>query len=313
MRARNVVALVATTAVVVGGGSATAASMISGASVRNNSLTGADIRGIRGGDIKNGTLGCRDLVKSLRDRVCSVQQTAGSSSPGANGANGAPGARGPQGAAGANGQNGQNGENADGSVNRPVRASGDNGVTTFENGDATAEFAGGALQLAADTTAGPATSGLMVDGPINLADLERLQYDYRVDEAGSDQLAPAIRLTVTGTEGANSETVLVYEPTYSKPGGTLPQDQWVRDEDTIDGGSGRWWSEESIDGAENGQNTPLPTWAEILAANPGAVIQSIEIEAGMDFQGFPWTNFEGAVDNLIVGVTGEVASRYTLG
>ncbi len=111
----KVVAACAATAVIVGGTTATAASLITGADVKNNSLTGLDIKnlrtsdistgGVRTGNIKDGTIRLRDLSVEVRKALNKAGPT------GATGANGAPGAAGAQGATGAQGPQGVPGQN----------------------------------------------------------------------------------------------------------------------------------------------------------------------------------------------------------
>ena len=79
------------------GGSATAATLITGAQIKNGSITGQDIKNssVTGGDVKNGTLGSADFGKSTK-----------ASSKGSQGDRGATGQAGPAGGQGAPGPNG---------------------------------------------------------------------------------------------------------------------------------------------------------------------------------------------------------------
>lgn len=94
----------------VGGGTATAAKLLTGSDVRNSSLTGADLRNnsLTGADIKNRSISASDLstaaVRSLRGTG------SGAGATGATGPAGPAGPQGPQGIAGAKGDTGPQGE-----------------------------------------------------------------------------------------------------------------------------------------------------------------------------------------------------------
>ena len=97
---RKTILAVTAAILVVSGGTATAAKLLTGGDIRNGSLTGADVKkeSIPMGDLSKGT-------QALIRRGAAVTATSNSSNPGARGANGANGAK------GADGQNGQNGQN----------------------------------------------------------------------------------------------------------------------------------------------------------------------------------------------------------
>jgi hypothetical protein len=79
------------------GGSATAATLITGSQIKNGSITGQDIKGssVTGVDVKNGTLGSADFGRSTK--------ASSKGSQGDRGATGQAGAAGGQGAPGPNG------------------------------------------------------------------------------------------------------------------------------------------------------------------------------------------------------------------
>jgi hypothetical protein len=97
-RASTVIACIALFAAL--GGSATAASVISGKNIRKGSITGKQIRNgsLTGAKIKNGSLGVSDLSRTA---VASLRGAAGAK--GDTGAAGQPGAQGPPGPPGAPG------------------------------------------------------------------------------------------------------------------------------------------------------------------------------------------------------------------
>ena len=97
--------LVATGAVVLAvGGTATAATLITGKQIKNNSVTGADIRtsSLTGSDVKNSSLGVADLSAAARAALKGATGPAGPT--------GATGATGAAGAAGAKGDKGDKGD-----------------------------------------------------------------------------------------------------------------------------------------------------------------------------------------------------------
>jgi hypothetical protein len=114
----NPLFLVAVLALVLGlGGTATAAKLIGSKDVKNNSLTGADV--------KNGSIGAKDLSKAAKLELRGAAGTAASGAAGSTGAAGATGSVGPvgpqgpagpkgdQGAPGAQGATGEKGEKGD--------------------------------------------------------------------------------------------------------------------------------------------------------------------------------------------------------
>ncbi|MDO9408277.1 collagen-like protein [Patulibacter sp.] len=106
-QAATVVSCVALFAAV--GGTATAASMITGANIKNGTVTGADVKSstLTGADVKNRSLTASDLSAST---VAALKGAAGSSgAAGATGPAGAVGATGPAGATGPKGADGATG------------------------------------------------------------------------------------------------------------------------------------------------------------------------------------------------------------
>src|SRR6185312_9187724 len=84
-----------------------------GHDVKNNSLTGADIKNIRGGDIAGRTIQCRNLATSVQKALTACN--GGKTVLGANGSvtvNAPKGDKGAPGAPGVNGVNGTAGQNA---------------------------------------------------------------------------------------------------------------------------------------------------------------------------------------------------------
>lgn len=78
----KIIACCTATALVVGATSATAASLITGKDVKNNNLTGANIKNIRTGDIKNGTIRLRDLSSEVRAALAQAGPIGPAGAPG---------------------------------------------------------------------------------------------------------------------------------------------------------------------------------------------------------------------------------------
>jgi Collagen triple helix repeat (20 copies) len=103
-------------ALVVGGGTATAARLITSKDVRNGSLTGADIR--------NGSIAFKDLARGTRTRI---DGSGGSTPVGSPPPAGAPGAKGDPGANGTNGLDGEDGQDGAQGPQGEVGRQGDTG------------------------------------------------------------------------------------------------------------------------------------------------------------------------------------------
>jgi hypothetical protein len=101
-RSIRTVAIVAATAAIAGGGSATAANLITGKSVKDGTLTGKDV--------KDRSLTVKDFKGSIQSGSAGPSGPAGPAGPaGAQGERGADGAQGPRGAQGEQGEQGEQG------------------------------------------------------------------------------------------------------------------------------------------------------------------------------------------------------------
>jgi hypothetical protein len=96
------------TALCVGAGTATAASLITGKDVKNGSLTGADIKdgSVAGKDIKGGSVALGDLTPGVRALIAKAGTPGKDGTNGSNGSNGAAGAKGDKGDKGDTGPQG---------------------------------------------------------------------------------------------------------------------------------------------------------------------------------------------------------------
>jgi Collagen triple helix repeat (20 copies) len=147
------------TALLIGGGTATAAKLITSQDVRNGSLTGADIR--------NGSIAFKDLARGTRTRINGNGQTP-LGSPGAPGAPGAKGDKGDPGTAGAVGLDGEDGEDGTQGPTGPMGPQGPKG----DPGPALSSAAH--ILYVDDGTEEMTHVSYELDDPVALEDLDRL-------------------------------------------------------------------------------------------------------------------------------------------
>lgn len=334
---KQTIAACAVTALVVGAGSATAASLITSAQIKDGT--------IQNRDIKKGSISLNRLTPGTQAliRAGAVTPLSGQS-VGAKGDKGDPGAQGPTGATGAQGEQGPNGStgpqgpagpqgpegpkgdtgaNADGSVSTPVTAFGQEDFAEYsfsreQDGPATGTttFVGDSIKLAfpADAT-GLTGIRKAFDPAVPLNTLTALAYKFATTASTSPFAAPNLKVVLGGAtpcaggdcpspaSASTGFTTLVIEPNrQSSPVQTGTLDAF---------GGATVWSTRGIAGAPNTNvNASL---ADIIAANPGAVIGSISIEAGSTGTGDVWNSFEGTVDWVNVGFGGTAPTRFDFG
>lgn len=330
VKVRNIAAVVIATLAVSGGGIATAATLIDSSDVKNNSLRGTDVR--------NGTIACKDLSKGLQNRICKTWPPKGT--PGAKGDTGAAGA---PGAPGSQGQTGAPGAPAgDSRAPRAVTAAalggwllapyGDNstvdgrgtendvpnGTLTFAAPPAPAPLGSTALRYASksgDYTTDPdAGRSVVAYVPLPaaaenrmLTDLTTASYSSLIDSTPQAALDAAFKMEVTGAKtvaGGIGYTTMVFEPYQN--GASETADQWHRH--NVRGGE--VWSSRPL---TSGDCTQANTCSvdTFLAQNPQAVVQSAKVMIGQN-SGQGWPNFVGFVDDVRFGFDGDYA-RYNLG
>ena len=287
------------TAMVVGAGSATAASLITGKDVKNNSLTGADIKNLR----------CGDFEKKARARICGAQQTAaslqttaGSTQPASNGRDGAPGPKGDQGKQGDKGEKGDRGEPAVRLVNDAQRL----GFTNaFTGADEAPSFKNDMLDL---STQGQRVGvNIPVESGTRLADLSGLTYRAM---GNSTTLAAYVRMVIdTNGAAAGGTTSLFFEPEYQNGYGNSGKDLQANVFQTWDTLSGTWWVGSDVPNTEfcspvgPNANTPCGfaaynhSFEDYVNAFPDAVITEAILRTGGG-----WPAFTGGVDYLKLGV-----------
>jgi hypothetical protein len=341
--------LVAVGAVVLAcGGSATAASLITGSQVKNGTLTGADVKdsSLRGVDIKNRSLTTSDLstatIKSLKGSV-SAQSGGATGVKGDTGPTGAKGDTGATGATGAKGETGATGAKGDTGTN------GNNGVdATFSSekwgiidrnttGSATAAgrvgpFAtpAGSFNATINPPLGTGSLGMTV------AEGEHIQFGNTTDFGGTplSSISTAKYSVFAGADTSNSVPTLNFEidptgkasttaPNYSslvyvpEQGASFPE-TW-HEYDAIGGthdntsANGYWWLTGAA-GTTSGctLSSGFCTLADVKAAYPNA-----EISYSVAFNVGTGGHFHGGVDELVLNSktydfeAGGVSSRTT--
>jgi hypothetical protein len=283
--------------VVLGGSAFAAGSLLTGADIKDQSLTGKDI--------KPGSVGMSRLTKGAQ----ALMQRVGGSSLGASGVNGADGAQGPKGetgAAGAKGATGDkgakgdtgaagtNGTNGAAGTNGTNGAAGTNGTNGTNGADAltkvtalpqhgwdkregtcdgttgapvgSTSFAGGHVQF------GPLTDGNMYAGitmqptGVKLGDIAYLAYSTHYTQT-TDQHGGAPYVTVKTESGAHS---YAFSPN-TQPGRHVTADMWQR-----------WTVTESTIRRDDdaGGPGPDPSWEDIVSQYAGETVSRISIIAG---------------------------------
>lgn len=177
----------------LGGGTATAAStLITSKDVKNNSLTGTDI--------KNGSIGAGELTKSAKASLTGQTGPAGPIGPA-----GPAGPAGPQGAQGAQGPKGDQGEKGAKGDRGPSSAKGAS-VEGEQAITSTAEVLGGSVPAGSYVFQGKLTlrsiNGFAGEPTCNL-------FVMRGDLAETIDTVDSLEITATGTPGDGREYVLM--------------------------------------------------------------------------------------------------------
>jgi hypothetical protein len=262
---RKTIVACALTALAVGGGSATAASLITSSQIKDGT--------IRNRDVAKNQISLNRLspgVQRLIRRGSSVQQTALSQSApagpagpaGAPGAPGAQGQRGERGARGEKGEQGLRGLNADGSVTQVVNsidAPWDAGDTRY---DASIAFEPDGVRL--KTPAGQDKVQLFTTAFAGrkLEDLRTLSYRTFRHAPATGPALPGLNIRVDVTGDGVADTYLVYEPYHT---GHTVETGKAQTWDALGDGSEKWWvSHPATIGNKCGQASPC-TWTDLLA------------------------------------------------
>jgi hypothetical protein len=254
---RKTVIACAVVALLVGGGTATAAKLITGK------------------DIKDGSIALRDLSDGVQDKI----EKPGK--PGNNGRNGAPGAKGDAGATGSQGPKGDTGAQG---------PKGDKG----DKGDAGPLLANGGLPSGfwvTNNTVGMTASGVMfgdyADGGAaggslyytglngkHLSDITKLSYTFSYTTSDSNRLgAPYLRVFLNeGNADPNDDATVIYDATECATAtpseGTLHKVE-VTTSDVR-------YNDDSCDGVDPDQQP----WAAVVADHGDEVISGIYVSTG---------------------------------
>lgn len=171
----------------------------------------------------------------------------------------------------------------------------DGGMGTFVAGPGTAPMGVGSLQLA--TTGSNDKVYLFNNEQVGtpLADITAISYKtYRTTGNAQQVAALNIEVDVNGP-ATGGYTVLVFEPVYNTVQGAVQNGVWQH-WDAFRNGQATWWSSRAIPGVCD--FTCYVSWADIVAANPSAVITGgIGVNQG---GGNPLLT--SAVDALTLGV-----------
>ena len=278
------------TALAVGATTATAATLITGARVKNNSLTGADIKDLRSGDIRDRSIRLSDLSTEVRRAIASGNVPSSGSSIGAPGTPGAPGAQGPAGQSGrdatsSSGNWGVQSRNVIGSPDIDLRA-----------GPADPPLGSGSLKFLVGSGSEKAAYGNEQDffgQPVSGV----TAVGFRVYTTGENNAAgnpnmPSIVFEIDPNLASNPTNFssLVFVPNNS------PSNQWSPYIDATQTGSGFWFLTGAAGTATGCNQTTTCTFeamqTKLADGGDAATILTVGVSKGRDFA------WQGAVDGL---------------
>ncbi len=181
------------------------------------------------------------------------------------------------------------------------------GSASFVQGPGTPVIGDGSLRFQLTSAA----SGYAAATPMNsvpLSSIDALSYDtYRASVDAGNNLAVALQFNVDHdlSDASNAfQGRIVFEPYNSSPGG-VSQNTWQH----WDAMAGTWWQSGNpvVGGAAVAKACPQASpcsWADLLAAYPNAGVHStlgaVVLKAGSN-----WAGFDGNVDNLTIGISGD--------
>jgi hypothetical protein len=299
---------------VVAGGSAEAAHLITSSDIQDGT--------IKGKDIHKSTISSSLLTSSLRSAISSKPRLQGTAGPaGAAGPKGDKGDKGDKGNPGNNGLNGANPgtpvvnvPNEGSNPSPPSSSTGDAGFyLTGGDADCGASISRGGLELTGvgvdPATVQGACGAAKAFASVSLSTLHALAYDYSVNVLKGNQ-APGIHITVTGlthdSHFGSGFANLDFVPALN---GVTVQPQQSYHADGFAPGA-KWYSTtETNIGDPGGQNDPQPM-DYFVTNNPGAVITQISLDNGGSSGASG--DFAAMADNLIVGF-GTSFTRYDFG
>lgn len=175
----------------------------------------------------------------------------------------------------------------------------------FVSGPGTAPLGVGSLELTTADSTGKQQHLETQQLGSSISSVDAMGYStYRhSDSTAASHLVPAINMEIfTNASGPNTGySTLVFEPVYQSGGAAAVQpDQW-QSWDAYNGGNAIWWSSRSIPGVC--ASDCFVSWADIVAANPGATIISYGVNQGSGNPGL-----HANVDALSIGLSGDVTT-----
>lgn len=142
---------------------------------------------------------------------------------------------------------------------------------------------------------------------VNLSDITEFSYQTFVSNASAAaaHLTVTVQLQVDLDGNGTRDTTMVFEPVYSvTTQGAVVKGQWQ----SWDLDAGTWWF--TTDTVFGGAFNSFVPWANVVAAYPNAKIvqwfaghpagSGVQLVAGQNSYGPPWTNFDGNADALII-------------
>jgi hypothetical protein len=315
IRNMRVILVAALVAALLGGGVATARTLIKGkdiasnaissSKVKNSSLTGSDIKNssLTGADVKNGSLGIGELSKATQNLIRSGGTSSTSGKPGANGATGPAG---PKGATGAQGPAGPKGDAGPSSIPTVTRVTsltsgpwkGDQGVDGAGTAPPAPSLKPGVAQLG-PYTAGNQYSRVVFDGfsGKTLADLSTIRYSASYTQS-PDARSELPYLRVTTADGKH----IVFTPNTQV--GSSSEESGRPETYDVLAGSVRYDDDAGADPASD------VSWDKLIAAHGTEKITTVLVGNG---DGASSAGATGFVNTVTLGVGGATPTTYDFG
>ena len=286
------------TAFLATAGTATAAKLITGRDVANNSLTGADIKnntvkgkeitGVRGGDIRNGSIRMRDLSSGVRRLIARSGRRGPQGPAGPAGPAGPVGPPGPPGPPGASGPTGPPGRDA---VTRVTSL-----AAPFEATNPSVSLTPDGVEFGPYDNGGSAGGSVCYDG-LNGRPLSEVESLYYVARYGTDDNTtvgvPYLRVFLE-----NDTHDVIFAPNTQPDPAVSEGDfhRWI-----VTSGTVRY--------DDDAGNNPDTEWATVQAAHANEVISGICVTTGFT----AGTNLRALLRDLGVDAIGAQPVTFRFG